>query len=60
MFARKIDGDKGQAMRKSFELLFVIIFAPSAAAQSRDGQTVSIGPWAIATHYKTDKLKAAP
>jgi hypothetical protein len=37
--------------------LFVIIFAPSAAAQSRDGQTVSIGPWAIATHYKTDKFE---
>jgi hypothetical protein len=44
-------------MRKSFALLFVIIFAPSAAAQSRDGQTVSIGPWAIATHYKTDKFE---
>jgi hypothetical protein len=57
VFARKVDGDKGQAMRKSFALLFVIIFAPSAAAQSRDGQTVSIGPWAIATHYKTDKFE---
>jgi hypothetical protein len=56
VFARKVDGDKGQAMRKSFALLFAIIFAPSAA-QSRDGQTVSIGPWAIATHYKTDKFE---
>jgi hypothetical protein len=45
-------------MRKSFVLLFMIFFAPSAGAQSRDSQTVSIGPWAIATHYKTDKFES--
>ena len=45
-------------MRRSFALLFVISFAPSAGAQSKDDQTVSIGPWAIATHYKTDKFES--
>src|SRR5262247_3235887 len=45
-------------MRRSFALLFVIFFAPSAGAQSRDSQTVTIGPWAIATHYKTDKFES--
>ena len=45
-------------MRKSFALLFVIFFAPSAGAQSRDSQTLAIGPWAIATHYKTDKFES--
>ena len=45
-------------MRRSFALLFVIFFAPSAGAQSKDDQTVSIGPWAIATHYKTDKFES--
>src|SRR4029453_9286176 len=45
-------------MRKSFALLFVSFFASSAGAQSRDSPTVSIGPWAIATHYKTDKFES--
>jgi hypothetical protein len=45
-------------MRKSFALLFAIFFASSAGAQARDNQTVSVGPWAVATHYKTDKFES--
>ena len=48
-------------MRTPFVLLFVT-FIPTpvlAEPQPPDGQTVTIGPWAIAT-TKADKLKAAP
>src|SRR5262245_38084528 len=46
-------------MRKSLALLFVIFLATPAAAQpSRDSQTVTIGPSAIATNYKADKFES--
>src|SRR5499426_2333077 len=45
-------------MRKSIALLFAIFFASSAGAQARDNQTVAVGPWAVATHYKTDKFES--
>jgi len=47
-------------MRTSAALLFVIFITASAVGQpqSRDSQTVTIGPWAIATNYKTDKFES--
>src|SRR5262245_49456183 len=46
-------------MRKSLPLLFVIFLTTPAAAQPpRDSQTVTIGPWAIATNYKADKFES--
>jgi hypothetical protein len=46
-------------MRTSSALLFLIFLSTSAVAQqqSRDSQTVTLGPWAIATNYKTDKFE---
>ena len=47
-------------MRTSPALLFVILLTTSAAAQaqSRDSQAVTVGPWAIATNYKSDKFES--
>lgn len=45
-------------MRKLFALLFVIFGAAPAVAQPRDSQTITIGPWAIATNYKADKFES--
>jgi hypothetical protein len=44
----------------SFALLSVIAFAPTALAEpkSSDNQTVTVGPWSIATNYKTDKFES--
>ena len=56
--ARKFDRDKEQTMRTSFALLFVFFLATSAAAEPRDNQTITVGPWAIATNYKTDKFES--
>jgi hypothetical protein len=41
-------------------LLFVFFLTMSAVAQpqSRDSQTATVGPWAIATNYKTDKFES--
>jgi hypothetical protein len=32
--------------------------ATSAVAESRDNQTVTVGPWAVATNYKIDKFES--
>ena len=45
-------------MRTPFALLFAILLATSAIAQSRDSETVTVGPWAIATTYKADKFES--
>jgi hypothetical protein len=45
-------------MRTSFALLFVIFLTASALAEPRDNQTVTVGPWAITTNYKTDKFES--
>jgi len=45
-------------MRTSFALLFAILLTTSAIAQSRDSETVTVGPWAIATTYKADKFES--
>ena len=45
-------------MRTSIALLSVIFLSTSALAEPRDNQTVTVGPWAIATHYKTDKFES--
>jgi len=47
-------------MRTSPALLFVILLTTSAVAQaqSRDSQAVTVGPWAIATNYKSDKFES--
>jgi len=44
-------------MRTSIALLSVIFLSTSALAGPRDNQTVNVGPWTIATHYKTDKFE---
>src|SRR5215510_3342744 len=45
-------------MRTSFALLFAILLTTSAIAQSRDSETVTVGPWGIATTYKADKFES--
>ena len=47
-------------MRMSSALLFVIFLTTSAVAQpqSKDSQTVTVGPWAISTNYKIDKFES--
>ena len=45
-------------MRTTLTLLFVIFLTASVAAAQRDNQTVTVGPWAIATNYKTDKFES--
>jgi hypothetical protein len=47
-------------MRTSFASLSVIFLAASgaAASQPQDGQTVTVGPWTIATNYKVDKFES--
>lgn len=45
-------------MRASFAALFVILLTTSAFAQSRDSETVIVGPWAIATTYKSDDFES--
>jgi hypothetical protein len=45
-------------MRTSFTALFMGFLATSAVAEPRDNQTVTVGPWAIATNYKTDKFES--
>ena len=45
-------------MRTSFTALVVIFLATTAEAEPRDSQTVTVGPWAIATNYRTDKLES--
>jgi hypothetical protein len=45
-------------MRASFAALFVILLTTSAFAQSRDSETVIVGPWAIATTYKSDEFES--
>ena len=45
-------------MRTSFAPLFVVLTTTSAVAEPRDNQMVTVGPWAIATNYKTDKFES--
>ena len=45
-------------MRASFAALFLILLTTSAFAQSRDSETVIVGPWAIATTYKSDEFES--
>ena len=47
-------------MRTPSALLFVFFLTTSAVAQpqSKDNQTVSVGPWAIATNYERDKFES--
>src|SRR5215469_13671580 len=47
-------------MRTSFAFLSVVFLTTSglAASQPRDGQTVTVGPWTIATNYMVDKLES--
>ena len=45
-------------MRTEFAALFMGFLATSAVAEPRDYQTVTIGPWAIATTYKADKFQS--
>src|SRR5215467_6399879 len=45
-------------MRTPFALLSAILLTTSAIAQSRDSETVTVGPWAIATTYKADKFES--
>jgi hypothetical protein len=45
-------------MRASFAALFVILLTTSAFAQSRDSETVIVGPWAIATTYKAEEFES--
>ena len=42
-------------MRASFALLSVIVLTSVALAEPKpqDNQTVTVGPWSIATNYKT-------
>jgi hypothetical protein len=49
---------KESAMRTPLALCFVIFLTTPVLAQqqSRDSQTVSVGPWVIATTYKADKF----
>src|SRR5215475_6306806 len=45
-------------MRTEFTVLFMGFLATSAVAEPRDYQTVTIGSWAIATNYKTDRFES--
>ena len=47
-------------MRTPSALLFVFFLTTSAVAQpqSKDNQTVNVGPWAIATNYERDKFES--
>src|SRR5262245_29993694 len=47
-------------MRTSLILLSEICFARVALAESKpqDDQIVAVGPWSIATNYKTDKFES--
>ena len=47
-------------MRASFALLFMGFLTITALAEPRpqDDQTVTLGPWSIATNYKTDKFES--
>lgn len=47
-------------MRMSLALLSVIFLTTVARAGPRpqDNQTVTVGPWSIATNYKTDKFES--
>jgi hypothetical protein len=47
-------------MRTPFALLCVTFLTTSVLAepQPRDNQTVTVGPWAIATSYKADKFES--
>src|SRR5215510_4917344 len=45
-------------MRPAFTALFMGFLATSAIAEPRDNQTVTVGAWAIATNYKTDKFES--
>ena len=45
-------------MRTSLTALFMGFLATSAIAEPRDNQTLTVGPWAIATNYKTDKFES--
>jgi hypothetical protein len=47
-------------MRTPFALFFVTFLTTSVLAepQPRDNQTVAVGPWAIASIYKADKLES--
>src|SRR5262245_36584331 len=45
-------------MRPAFTALFTGFLATSAVAEPRDNQTVTVGPWAIATNYKGDKFES--
>jgi hypothetical protein len=44
-------------MRASFALLSMIVLTSVALAEPQDNQTVTVGPWSIATNYKTDKFE---
>ena len=46
-------------MRASFALLSMIVLTSVALAEPKpqDNQTVTVGPWSIATNYKTDKFE---
>jgi hypothetical protein len=43
-------------MRMTFALFFLIFLTSSVVAQPKDNQTVTVGPWTIATTYKADKF----
>jgi hypothetical protein len=45
-------------MRTSLTALFMGFLATSAVAEPRDNQTLTVGPWAIATNYKIDKFES--
>jgi hypothetical protein len=47
-------------MRTSLTLLFMLFLSTSVPAQPqpRDSQSVTVGPWAIATNYKSDKFES--
>ena len=47
-------------MRASFALLFMVFPMTAALAEPRpqDDQAVTLGPWSIATNYKTDKFES--
>ena len=48
-------------MRASFALLSMIVLTSVALAEPKpqDNQTVTVGPWSIATNYKTDSSRTA-
>ena len=47
-------------MRTSLTLLFMLLLSTSVSAQPqpRESQSVTVGPWAIATNYKSDKFES--